>query len=133
MPEPDELIQRITKAHDAFNRGDYDAAIEIGHPDVVVARIGAEPELRGIEALRKWMEPDALENQVFEIKDCEVVGDRVLVRMHVSARGTASGMEVEVESINVWTFDDAGRAVRIDAFFDHEEEEALRVLRGGAD
>ena len=130
MPDPDELIERVRSAHDAFNRGDFDAAVEIIHPDVLVVRVGSEPDLQGVQAVRQWMEPDALEDQAFEITGVEAVDSRVLVRTRVTARGAGSGVEVAVNAINVWTFDDSGKVVRIAAFFEHEEDEARRALRG---
>ena len=62
IPE-DELLRRLRAGYDAFNRGDYDATVEWIHPDVVYVSPGGIAEVRGAEALRAWMEPDAFEDQ----------------------------------------------------------------------
>jgi hypothetical protein len=77
------------------------------------------------------MEPDAFESQVIEPDEFEATGNRVLVRQRASARGAASGIEVEIESWTVWTFDDDGKATRMEFFLPHEEDQARRALRGG--
>jgi hypothetical protein len=68
---------------------------------------------------------------VIEIKEFEVAGNRVLVRQHMSARGAGSGIEMEIESWTVWTFDDDGKATRMQFFLPNEEDEARLALRGG--
>lgn len=55
----EEMIARLRCSYEAFNRGDYDAAAEWVHPDVVFVSAGAITDLRGAEALKAWTEPDA--------------------------------------------------------------------------
>jgi ketosteroid isomerase-like protein len=127
----EELIERVRRAYEAFNRGDFNTAIGTAHPDVVYVPPGDQPELRGAEALRGWMEPDAFESQVIEPLEFWVSGSEVLVRQHVTARGAGSGIEMELEAMTLWTFDDDGRVMRLEAFLPHQDEEARRAL--GAD
>jgi ketosteroid isomerase-like protein len=124
----EELIERIRRAFEAFNRGDFDTAVGIAHPDIVYVPPGGQGELRGAEALRGWMEPDAFESQVIEPLDFRVSGNRVLVRQRAVARGAGSGIEMELEAMALWTFDEEGRVTRLEAFLPHEEEEAVRAL-----
>jgi ketosteroid isomerase-like protein len=51
-----ELIERLRRGYDAFNRRDYDAVMEIVDPDIVLVR-GGPPELRGAEAQRAFRAP----------------------------------------------------------------------------
>jgi ketosteroid isomerase-like protein len=124
----EELIERIRRALEAFNRGDFDTAIAIAHPDVVYVPPGDQGELRGAEAFRGWMEPDAFESQVIEPLEYRVSGTQVLVRQHTSGRGAGSGIEMELEAMALWTFDEEGRVTRLEAFLPHQEEEAVRAL-----
>jgi ketosteroid isomerase-like protein len=128
IPE-EELMERLHRGFEAFNRGDYAAAIEWAHPDVVlVSRSPGRTEVRGAEALRAWMEPDAFESQTSEAVQVEIEGNRALIRQNTRARGSGSGIEMEMESWAVWDFDDEGRVTRIENFLVHEEEEARRVF-----
>jgi ketosteroid isomerase-like protein len=130
MPIPeDELIQRLRQGYDAFNRGDYDAATQWVHPDIVFVSPGSITELRGAEALRAWMEPDAFESQVSQPDEIEIAENRALIHQTTRARGAGSGIEMEVGSWAVWTFDDDGRVTRMETYLEHEEEAARRSLR----
>ena len=42
----------------------------------------------------------------------------------IRARGAGSGIEMEIETWGVWTFDEAGLAIRIEAYLDHEAAKA---------
>jgi ketosteroid isomerase-like protein len=127
----EDLIARLRHTHDLFNAGEFDAAVEIAHPDIVFVRPGAQSELRGAGAVRAWMEPDAFESQVIEPEEFEVAGNRVLVRLHATVRGAGSGIEVELESWTLWTFNEEGKATRMQFFLAGEEDEARRALRDG--
>jgi SnoaL-like polyketide cyclase. len=127
IPE-DDLIERLRDAYERFNAEDFDAAIEMAHPDIVFARPGGQSEVRGVDALRAWMEPDAFESQVIRPEEFEAAGSRVLVRQHATARGSVSGIEVAIESWTLWTFDDDGKATRMEFFLNHQEDEARRAL-----
>ena len=130
IPE-EELLERLHRGYEAFNRGDYAAATEWVHPDVVMVSLSpGRTELRGAEALRAWMEPDVFESQNSEARKIEIEGNRALIRQHTRARGSGSGIEMEIGSWAVWTFDDEGRVTRIENFLEHDEDEARRVFRG---
>jgi ketosteroid isomerase-like protein len=128
VPE-DELIERLRRGYEAFNRGDYEAATEWVHPDVVFVSLSpGRTEHRGAEALRTWMEPDAFESQVSEQIEIEIVRNRALICQLTRARGAGSGIEMEVKSWAVWSFDDDGRVIRMENFLEREEDEARRTL-----
>ena len=124
-------MERLRRGNEAINRGDFDSAIELAHPEIVLVRPGVLPELRGTEAIRAWMEPDAFESQTVELLDFEVEGNRVLTRQRTSARGAGSGIEMEVNSLSLWTFDEDGKVTRVEAFSMDEEDTARRAFQGG--
>jgi ketosteroid isomerase-like protein len=125
----DELLRRLRAGYEAFNRGDYDATVQWIHPDVVYVSPGGISDLKGAEALRAWMEPDAFEDQESEPLEVEIEGSRALIRQKTWARGAGSGIEMEIESWSVWTFDDQGRVTRIETYLESEEDEARRSFR----
>ena len=127
----DELIERLRRGNEAINRGDFDAAIQMADPEIVFVRPGGLPELRGVEAVRAWMEPDAFASQNYELLDFQVQGKRVLTRQRTVARGVGSGIEMQIDSLTLWTFNDEGKVTRLEVFTLHEEGAALRALKAG--
>jgi limonene-1,2-epoxide hydrolase len=102
-PTDGELIELLHRGNEAINGGDFDTAIEMAHPEIVLVRPGGLPELRGADAIRAWMEPDAFESQTVELLDFDVEGNRVLTRQRTTARGAGSGIEMAIDSLTVWT------------------------------
>jgi hypothetical protein len=45
------------------------------------------------------------------------------------ARGATSGIELDVVTWSVWTFDEKGLITRIELFLEHEEDKALEAAR----
>ncbi len=121
------MIDALRRSHEAFNRGDFDAAVEIAHPEVEFVPPGGQASLRGAEALRAWMEPDAFEEQRIEPLDFRVEGRKVLVRQHAQARGAGSGIDLDMKMWTVYTFDDDLLATRMESFLPHQEAEALEA------
>jgi ketosteroid isomerase-like protein len=122
-----EIVRRLRATFDAFNRGDFDAAIAFMHPDIEFIRAGVQPPLRGVEQVRAWMEPSAFEYQVVEPIDITVAGNKVLVLTNTKARGASSGIEVQIDAWNVFTVDDDLRLTRAETYFLQEEDEARRA------
>jgi ketosteroid isomerase-like protein len=131
MEIPDEeLIRRLHTSFDAFNRGDFDAATKWVHPDVVFVTLSpGRTEIRGLEAFRAWMEPDAFESQAVEGEVIEIAGGKALIHQQTRARGAGSGIEIEIGSWSVWTVDEEGRVTRVENFLEHEDGEAKRAFR----
>src|SRR3954468_268232 len=48
----EQMIDRVRGVYELFNRGEFDAIVELADPDIVLVRPGGQPELRGTEALR---------------------------------------------------------------------------------
>jgi ketosteroid isomerase-like protein len=123
----EEMIAVLRRLHEAFNRGDFEAAVQLAHPDIEIVRQGGQSPVKGAAALREWLEPDAFEEQRIEPLDFRVNGDKVLVREHVTGRGAGSGIEVDAVGWVVWTLDDHGLVKKAQLFLPHEEAEALEA------
>jgi hypothetical protein len=73
------------------------------------------------------MEPDAFKEQRYEPLAFEVSGNRVLMRQQLFARGAGSGIELDVVTWVVWTFDDDGLLLRGEVYPLDQEDEARRA------
>jgi ketosteroid isomerase-like protein len=120
-----EIVARLRRFYEAFNRGDYDAATGVAHPEIEFVRAMGQPPLHGANALREWMRPDALREQQIEALEFRVNANRVLVRQRSQARGAGSGIEVDVDFWSVWTLNDDGLATRLEFYLEDQEAEAL--------
>ncbi len=121
----EEIVVRMRRAYEAFNRGDFDAAMEMVDPGFeFVRRPGGMQPLSGGDAFRGWMEPDAFAENVVEPVDIRTRGDKMLVRQRARALGAGSGIEVRNETWAVWTVNAAGRATRLEVFQADEEAQA---------
>jgi len=119
-----EVARRWLKAISGGSE-DFDQALALVHRDIVFVPPGDQPPYRGAESLRRWMEPDAFEEQVVKTFDPILVTDRtILGRQLITARGTASGIELDVTTWSVWTFDEDGLITRIEIYLDYEEGKA---------
>jgi ketosteroid isomerase-like protein len=87
-----EMINGLRRAYDAFNRGDFDTAIELAHPEIEYVPPGGQALLKG-----------------------------------ATARGAASGIEMEIQSWTLWTFDPDGKAIRAEVFLPHQDAEAFEA------
>ena len=121
-------VQALRSVYEAFNRGDFEAVMRAVHPDIEFVRFGGQSPVRGLAALREWMEPDAFEDQRFEPLDFTPNGNKVLVRHHFTGRGAGSGMALDFTSFAVFTLDDDGLVTRLEAFFPYEEAKALQTV-----
>lgn len=125
MADRDEgIVASLRRIYEAFNRGDFDAAIAGAHPEIEYVPPGGQSSLRGAEAVRAWMEPDAFEDNQVEPLDFRIHDDKVMVRQHATARGAGSGIELDVEMWAVWTVNDDGLATRLEVYLPHQETEA---------
>jgi limonene-1,2-epoxide hydrolase len=125
----EQMIEALRRNNEALNRGDFDVAIELAAPDIVLVRIGGFGDLHGVEAVRAWMEPDAFESQSLELLSYETEGNRVLTRQLTKARGVGSGIEMEIEALTVWTFNEDGKVARVESFTPEEADEAHTALQ----
>jgi ketosteroid isomerase-like protein len=112
-----ENVEVVRRSFEAFQRGDYEAAVEALDP-------GIEYDLThfpdgqiylghdGVrEAFRIWLGTWEDYRQVLD-ELIDLVGDEVLAVVREFGRGKGSGIEVERPTAGVWTMRD-GKAVRI--------------------
>ena len=99
----------------------------MAHPDMELVRAGGMSSIKGVAALREWLEPDAIEGQRLEPLDFRVKGDKVFERVHATGRGAGSGIEIDAVVCAVWTLDDDGLVTRVQGFLPHQEAEALEA------
>ena len=123
----EEMIAALRRIHDAFNRRDFEAVVQLVHPDIELVRPGGQSSIKGVAALREWLEPDAIEEQRLEPLDFRVKGDKVLVREHATGRGAGSGIAMDFVVHGVYTLDDHGLVKEVQGFLPHEEAEALEA------
>jgi ketosteroid isomerase-like protein len=120
-----EIVAMVRNAYAAYSRRDFDRAAEILHPDVELLPAGSQPPIRGAERVRAWMEPDAFDEQVLELLDSRVIGDKVLAHQRSRARGATSGIELEFDTWSVMTLDRDGSLRRVEIYLDRQRAEAL--------
>ena len=119
-----EVVRRWLEAISGDSE-DFDRAVTLVHRNVVLVPPGDQPPYRGAESVRRWMEPDAFQEQVVKAFEPVVVRERtILGRQLVMARGAASGIELDVLTWSVWSFDEDGLITRIEIYLDHEEDRA---------
>jgi hypothetical protein len=80
--------------------------------------------LHGADALREWLKPDAFQEQEGKLLEVTIAGNKALGRQNLRARGATSGIDIDVDSWGVWTFDANGLVTRIEFFLQHEEDQA---------
>ncbi len=78
----------------AVMEGDHDRAADMFAVDAEVQRVDQFGTLRGREAIRKWLAPDAIEPVQVAVSALEESGDHVLATCDLRMRGTGSGVEV---------------------------------------
>ena len=118
-------IEIVTRATEAFQRGDGDAAFEHFHeePEWVIAR--EHPEARTllgrvaiVAYLRDW--EATLDDMRIEVDRYLDAGSAVIAVGMVRGRGIGSGADLEVPIAFLYTFTD-GRIVRVEEYLDPGE------------
>jgi ketosteroid isomerase-like protein len=113
-----ENVEKTRDYIEAYNRRDFDAAVEFFHPEVdwVLPEHQASDSCKGPEEVRRfWAELDeTMEELRLDPQEYVDAGDRVAVRLRYYGRGRESGVEIETEMYHqVTTFRD-GVMVRIE-------------------
>jgi ketosteroid isomerase-like protein len=121
-----KVIESLQRGFDAYSRGDFDAVADF-HPEAEIVPAGRQPVIRGVEAIRAWMEPDAFESQVVEPLEFRVAGNKVLVRHRSKIHGAGSGIEADFVNWTVWTFNEERLMTRLEIYLPNQEAEALEA------
>ncbi len=105
--------------------------MEIAHPDFVwdMSTFRGWPEQQtyeGIEGARQFLAEwtSAWEDWELELKELVDAGDEVVAIVHQSGRSKATGLPVDMDFAQLWTFRD-GKQLRMRMYADPDE--ALRV------
>jgi ketosteroid isomerase-like protein len=136
MSQEDMEIVRL--AYAAVNEADLDALAEITAPDAVLdfsRSIGPQKGIyRGREAFGRYVANIRDAFETFQLSPVDFVvapGGELVVRHHVSARGRASGLEIDrVPDVGlVWELRD-GKVIKTTMYQPHAEALKAVGLRG---
>jgi ketosteroid isomerase-like protein len=100
------------KGAEALSDRDLEAMLEVAHPQIELVThpgfVGQPPVYRGHEGMRHWLK--ALEPwESFQVDVEELIyisADTVVAVSHVTARGSGSGVDVEMRTYDVVTVAD---------------------------
>jgi ketosteroid isomerase-like protein len=109
-----------------MNEGDYDRTADLFAIDAEVQRVDQFGIVRGREAIRRWLAPDAIEQRGAVIA-LEESGDHVLATCDLRIRGTGSGVEVANTVYVVFTFRGT-QVTRMEVYFQQAEAAAAAGL-----
>jgi len=127
---PPTRRELITAGIAAMIEGDHDRVADMFAVDAEVQRVDQFGVVQGREAIRKWLEPDAIEPVQASVTALEERGDRVLATCELRMRGTGSGAEVANTIFVVLTFRDT-QVSRMELYFQQAQAEAAAGLAAG--
>ena len=117
-------IEALKEGFDAYNSGDLERVLELYEEDVeLVGLLVSGESLRGKEAIRSWLVPEAIDQrgEPIEFRD---LGGRILVTCDWHIHGRGSGVDVDTRLYFLFTMR-VGKVARLEAFAD--EQEALEA------
>lgn len=128
-------VDSVRKGIDAFNRRDFDTALELLSDDVAFERFLSRTEsqtegIRGRRELRAVWESqvEAVDLRVEPEEFVAVGAYKVIVPVRMIARGTGSEIRLEASIAWLCTFDEAGTATRVEVF--ESRDKALTAAVG---
>ena len=116
-------IENLKAGFDAYNDGDFERLLELWDEDVEIVGLLVAKSLRGKEAARSWLVPEAIDQrgEPIEFRD---LGGRILVTCDWHIHGRGSGVDVDTRLYLLFTMR-VGKVARLEAFGD--EQEALEA------
>jgi uncharacterized protein len=120
-------------AFDAWNRGDFEAMIENAATDVVWHTAGVFPDFdpvyRGHDGVRRFWENLREAWEIISIDPGSFVehGNKLMVELHFDAKGRESGVEVEMDLIQVLTYRE-NQIVGVTGYLTPEEARAAEGI-----
>jgi ketosteroid isomerase-like protein len=126
---PVDLAEQTRNGYALFERGDFDRAFEVFHPDIEWVEWQALPGAsvrHGLDQVREYLEEigEAFDELHYDAEDIQVEEPFVVARIHVHGRGRASGLPVSARVVHVWRAGADGRAVQLRVFGSMEEARA---------
>jgi ketosteroid isomerase-like protein len=115
-----ENVDKTTDFLAAYNRRDFDAAMEFFDPEIdwVLPALQRSDSCKGREEIRRFWEglDETFEELTLDPQESLDAGDQVAVRLRFHGRGKGSGAELDTEMYHqVTTFRD-GMIVRVEYF-----------------
>jgi ketosteroid isomerase-like protein len=115
-----ENVDKTEAFIDAYNRRDFDAAVEFFDPEIewVLPPLQRSDSCRGPDEIKRFWQglDETFEELRLDPQESVDAGDRVATRLRYYGRGRGSGAELETEMYHqVATFQD-GAMVRIEYF-----------------
>jgi len=121
--EMQQNVELVRLAVEAYQRRDAEALRAITHEEgelftLTEGEMEGEP-FRGHAGIDEWLEHELDPWEEFRVEPLEInaVGDRVLMRSRVTARGKGRSVELDAETGTVFEFRD-GKIVRMRAYLD---------------
>jgi ketosteroid isomerase-like protein len=120
---PEERVEIARRIVEAWNDDDVEAAVELAHAEVeldfrgTLIFPGLDELYVGHEGFRRWWRAskEPWEYWRSEPQRFIIEGQKVVAPVHFKAKGRSSGVEVETDIANFWTFRN-GLVVRFQAF-----------------
>jgi ketosteroid isomerase-like protein len=129
-----DAVRVVEAATSGMATGDPEAVVPHIHPDFEMRTppgLAAEPDLyRGADGVRRWFESfyEVMDEVRVEASELEQVGDDVVVaNLRVSARGRATGLELDQAAVGLARVAD-GKVKELQFFT--ERDQALAAARG---
>ncbi len=118
----DELLRLARGILEAWNEDDVEAALATADPEVfldfrgALVFLGLREEYRGHDGFREWWRDVREPFSYWHVEPSRFFrdGDKVVADVHFVAEGGASGVPVEMDFGNFWTFRD-GLVIRYEA------------------
>jgi ketosteroid isomerase-like protein len=127
-----ENVDVARRSLDAWNRGDLNAWLETGHPEIewtsgIATEVeGTEAVYRGEEEMRGfWDEWHSLWDLTIEVSEIRDFGDTVLALGHIQTHGKTSGVDLERPVAYVYELE-GGLVRKVRAYQD--ENQALEAV-----
>jgi ketosteroid isomerase-like protein len=126
------LLRAVQSGLEAYNRGDIEVLILAFHPDVEFqappdhgqeGTLGLQPSYRGHDGYREFDADWRSAWHALRIEPQELIdlGDRFLIIAQMTGRGEGSGVSLSQNVAVLNTFNDAGKVIREQRYFDHAE------------
>ena len=110
MSVPEENIELIRRAYDAFNRRDLEPLLAMMHPDFELdfsRSVGPEPGVyTGEDGMRRLFETywEAFEEISLQPEEFIGASDVTIAIVHARGRGRGSGIKVDARGPHMWSF-----------------------------
>jgi ketosteroid isomerase-like protein len=125
-----ENVELVREVYRRWGAGDFRASLNLfdySYVDLIIRPDFPDPgTYRGPEEISGYMRRflGSWTNATIEAEELVDTAGRVLARVHQSATGRSSGVDVEMRYFQVWTFRD-GAVTRIESIM--HEDEALQA------